>query len=135
MGTNGLESSLVDLAARFAREVVTQLGQVSLEDAVSLVDGPIAPADGPRGRPSRKLAESRIARALADVSRERRLSATETHVLGLALGGAARDALSRTLGVSENTVKGWVRTMVRKLEVENIDKATLLVLHRAVALE
>jgi DNA-binding NarL/FixJ family response regulator len=59
--------------------------------------------------------QARLTSVVADVAREYHLSARESQILGLAVDGVPRRHLARTLGVSENTIKTQVRSLLDKL--------------------
>jgi len=129
-----LEDTLQSLARRFAHDLVVALRGVELESlaeithavrvAVQVGKTPASASSGTSGAPA-------IARAIEDTVRAHGLSEREARVLTLAVRGQTRSAISRALGIPENTLKTQTRMLLRKFGVPSLSDAAIAVLHRA----
>jgi DNA-binding NarL/FixJ family response regulator len=69
-----------------------------------------------------------ISRTFADLAGAQALSAREREVLDAAIAGVGRDRAANEMGVSENTYKSYVKTLLRKCGARNLDELALRVL-------
>jgi DNA-binding NarL/FixJ family response regulator len=69
------------------------------------------------------LPKARLEAAVAQLSREQKLSAREAQILILSVEGVPRRHIAEVLGVSENTVKTQIRSLLEKLGKQTISEA------------
>jgi DNA-binding NarL/FixJ family response regulator len=81
------------------------------------------------GRPP--PAKDRVASTIAEIASECRLSLRETEILKLAVEGIPRSHIAEVIGVSENTVKTQVRSLLDKVGQEALSAAVWWVRSRA----
>ncbi len=81
----------------------------------------LAPSDG----------STLLATVVEACARRWRLSPRETELLARAVNGTARDALVSSMGVSENTLKTQIRTLLRKADSNHLDELVADVLREA----
>lgn len=88
-----------------------------------------------RGSASARKPSSRVHPRVAAVLRDRvarhDLSPRETEVLEAAVRGDSRRAMLRSAGITLNTLKVHVRTLVRKLKARRLDDVVIGVLRDA----
>lgn len=122
--------------------------------ALVVCEGPVVPmlneafvagisvVRAPLGQPELVAFARRVALATSDGSallatvveacaRRWRLSPRETELLARAVDGTARDALVSSMGVSENTLKTQIRTLLRKADSNHLDELVGDVLREA----
>lgn len=63
-----------------------------------------------------------LKRSLDEIARNRRFSPTEHEVVTLIIDGVARSELAARLGVTENTVKTFVKRLLLKAEATSLDQ-------------
>ncbi len=73
----------------------------------------------------------RVLRVLEHVAREWSLTDRESQLLALAAADRPRNELATELGVSENTTKSQIKTLLRKAGARNLDHLVLVLLRRA----
>lgn len=78
-----------------------------------------------------RVKDSRILRVVDNVATEWGLTDREAEVLGLATGDTPRSELADVLGVTENTAKAHVKSLLRKSAARSIDHVVQQVLRRA----
>lgn len=75
--------------------------------------------------------DANVLRVIELAAHEWALSDREVELLGLAVADRPRDELADALGVSENTTKTQVRSLLRKSSARNLDHLVRIVLKRA----
>lgn len=79
------------------------------------------------------VGDSNVLRVIETVANEWALSDREVQLLGLAVADRPRDELADALGVSENTTKSQVKSLLKKSAAKNLDQLVRIVLKRALA--
>lgn len=75
--------------------------------------------------------DNRVLRVIEEVAHEWALSDREVELLGLAVADRPRDELADALGVTENTTKTQVKSLLKKSSAKNLDHLVRIVLKRA----
>ncbi len=71
---------------------------------------------------SSALPKDKLEATVAQLSRERKLSARESQILIFAVEGVPRRHIAEVLGVSENTVKTQVRSLLEKMDKQTMSE-------------
>ena len=72
---------------------------------------------------SSSVDKERLQGVVAQITREQRLSAREAQILIFAVEGVPRRHIADVLGVSENTVKSQVRSLLEKVGKQTLSEA------------
>jgi len=76
-------------------------------------------------------AKDRLAATIAGIARDCHLSARETQILSLAVEGIPRSHIAEALGVSENTIKTQIRSLLDKIGQDALSDAVWWVRSKA----
>ncbi len=79
--------------------------------------------------------DSRVIAWVEVLARTRNLTAREVQLIAYALGGESREAVLRRLGISVNTLKTQVRSLLRKCAARSLDDLANRVLRNALIFE
>lgn len=74
---------------------------------------------------------ARVDHAITTLSTHLRLTRSERFLLRAAVSGSSRPDIARQRGVSENTVKTQVRSLLRKTRCNNLEQLRAMVLELA----
>ncbi len=137
-----LEATLAASAQRFARDLMQAVRASRVEAITSLAGvrpdvklhgGSTLPASSAAvASPTPRSGAARIARAAHEIAAEHSLSEREEQMLLRTAHGATRAELAKHFGVAIQTMKLYIRTMLRKLGAENLLDAAARVMQRAV---
>ena len=77
--------------------------------------------------------DSNVLRVIEQVAHEWSLSDREVELLGLAVADRPREEIADAMGVSENTAKTQVKSLLKKSAAKNLDHLVRIILKRALS--
>jgi DNA-binding NarL/FixJ family response regulator len=80
-----------------------------------------------------RVPDRRVAAVVEDLVRSSALSPRETDVLAAALGGLSRKEIADQVGSTENTIKGYVKSILRKCDAASLQEVSRLIWMAALA--
>ena len=80
-----------------------------------------------------RVPDQRLASLVDEVARQCALTTREADILAAALGSTTRAQLLDQFGVTDNTLKSQIRTLLRKTNQDSLDSLTKVVLREALA--